>query len=462
MKLRLLVVLLTAVWLAGLSACGGDNQQEVDRDRTKTVVAGFTATPTVPPTVTPTGVPTGTVATRTPGGGPTPTPCSGGLNPVCGNGLCETGERCDDGAICLPIGEPVTEPSFQDCTATGECPDGETCEPVGGDGCARNCTLETRRIANLDPARSGAVVQIGPAGAGMVPVPLTGRQVLTTGTARDEVVIGPNGVQLTEPGHLPIVTKVVDIGFNPAPVSILLCACIRGVEVPSFGPGLSGRGLTGCGEQGLTDINVLVEQDHNTTPGDPGNSGPDAGLPDDPNCDAVSILPGGFTSEACLEGRDEACSEMRFAHTGVCNSPRVVTLSGGQAPRGSTMLNANTSITLLMDGGACGMGIEPGTDPCPHEDYGPDCVPCTDDDVPVGTANNNITTSGTATAVVYDATNTAGGLNMLVAGPGQPTDCDAILDDPEAPLAGVLVTAFPAIDAESIGDTVTGTTLASQ
>ena len=68
MKLRLLVVLLTAVLLAGLSACGGDNQQTKDRDKTKTIVAGFTKTPTPPATVTPTGVPTGTAATRTPMG----------------------------------------------------------------------------------------------------------------------------------------------------------------------------------------------------------------------------------------------------------------------------------------------------------------------------------------------------------------------------------------------------------
>jgi hypothetical protein len=126
------------------------------------------------------------------------------------------------------------------------------------------------------------------------------------------------------------------------------------------------------------------------------------------------------------------------------------------------MLMANTSIALLMDAGACGVGIPPGSDPCPHPDYGPDCVPCTDDDEAEATANNNVTTSGTSTAVIYDATNMAGGMNRQTAGPGEPTDCDAILGNPEAPLSGVLVTAFPSIDAENIGDTVTGTTLASQ
>jgi hypothetical protein len=460
MKLRLLVVFLAAVFLAGLSGCGGDNTQEKDRDRTKTVVAGFTKTPTVPPTVTPTGVPTGTVATRTPGG-PTPTPCIGGLEPMCGNGVCETGERCDDGAVCLPTGDTDTEPTFQDCSENGECPAGETCEPVGGDGCARNCTLETRRVADLDPERSGAVVRFGAGGAGVVNVPLSGTQVLITGEPRDEVAIGPNDVELTQPGEVPIVLKADEVGFNPAKVGILACACIKGVPVPGFGPELSGRGLAGCGEGGLTDINVMVEQDHNTTPGSPGNSGPDAGLPDDPNCDAVSEMPGGFTSEACLEGQDEACSEMRFSH-GVCNSPRVVTFSGGQAPRGATVLMANTVINLLMDAGACGMDIPPGSDPCPHPDYGPDCVPCTDDDVPEGIPNLNVTTSGTSTSVIYDNTNVAGTVNMQVIGPGEPTDCDAILSNPDASLSGVLVTSFPSIDAETIADSITITTLASQ
>lgn len=460
MKLRLLVVFLTVVFLAGLSACGGDNQQQKDRDRTKTIVAGFTKTPTVPPTVTPTGVPTGTVATRTPGGA-TPTPCSGGDNPICGNGVCETGERCDDGAICLPIGEPATEPTYQDCTNTGQCPAGETCEPVGGDGCARNCTLETKRVANLDPERSGAVVHFNEGGEGAIDVVLTGTQTLTTGDARDDVTIGPNGIELTPAGDMPIVIKAADVGFNPAPVGILVCACIKGVPVPSFGPGLSARGVTGCGENGLTDIDVTSEQDHNTTPGSAGNSGSAMGLPDDPNCDAVSDVGEGITSEACLEGQGEACSDPRFIHTGVCNSPRVVTFSGGEAPRGSTFFLANTVINLLMDGGACDMDIA-GMDPCPQPDYGPDCIPCTDDDVPEGVPSLNATTSGMATAIIYDNRNQAGDVNMQTVGPGQPTDCDTILGNPDAPLSGVLVTAFPAFDAEIIGDTVTETTLASQ
>jgi hypothetical protein len=123
---------------------------------------------------------------------------------------------------------------------------------------------------------------------------------------------------------------------------------------------------------------------------------------------------------------------------------------------------ANTVINLLMDAGACGMDIPPGSDPCPHPDYGPDCVPCTDDDVPEGIPNLNVTTSGTSTSVIYDNTNVAGTVNMQVIGPGEPTDCDAILSNPDASLSGVLVTSFPSIDAETIADSITITTLASQ
>lgn len=458
MKLRMLVVLLTAVCLAGLSACGGDNQQEVDRHRTATVIAGFTKTPTVPATVTPTGVPTGTVATRTPGG-PTPTPCSG-ANPICGNGACEAGEQCDDGSICLPDPSSDLEPTYQNCSATGLCPAGETCEPVGGDGCASNCTLEARRIANLDPERSGAIVHFGPTGAGIVELSLSGQQVLTTGDARDEVVVGPNGIELAQPGEVPIIIKAADVGFDPASVGILVCACINGVEVPSYGPGLSGRGFTGCGENGLTDINVMIEVDHNTTPGSPGNSGPANGLPDDPDCDLFAENIDGFISEACFEGQGEACSEPRYSHS-VCNSPTIITFSGGPAPRGSTSFTANTAIALLTDGGACDLTIA-GMDPCPFADYGPDCVPCTADDLQKGNPSLNVTTSGTSTSVIYNATNVASGLNRQTVGPGQPTNCDAILGNPDAPLAGVLVTSFPGIDTAQIGDSVTETTLASQ
>jgi hypothetical protein len=75
------------------------------------------------------------------------------LGAICGNGLLEEGEDCDDGSICLP--------SFQDCTDTGHCADGERCEPVGGDGCARNCTMETVRASSLDSEKSGALIGIG-------------------------------------------------------------------------------------------------------------------------------------------------------------------------------------------------------------------------------------------------------------------------------------------------------------
>jgi hypothetical protein len=232
--------------------------------------------------------------------------------------------------------------------------------------------------------------------------------------------------------------------------------------------------MAGCGTAGLTDVNFRVEQDHNTTPGHPANSGPELGLPDDPECDNTESVGPGLMSDACLEGTGELCSEPRFLHQGpnppaVCNSPRKLTFFGGQAPRGSVVIFNNTVIGLLRDRGRCQETRLPNGS-CEFEDYGADCLPCTDDDVVRAAPNIAPTTSGTAEVIIYDAANLSGlrispdddcGSAPCVARvSGETVDCDAIeTGGPDARLSGVLATAFPGIDAETLGDTVTTTTL---
>jgi hypothetical protein len=430
---------------------------------------------------------------------------------LCGNGTIEVGEGCDDRAVCTGVGEirrcfaddqcpagqtcgtngfclcspPDTgcvpgeacSPDgfcFLPCTGPGQCPSGE-CRPVGGDGCAANCTLETRRAGAFVPCTpdvncsplgsqrcSGACVQsiVLP-----VPVVLNGTTALVTGEIREETVLGPEGQVVTNAGEVPVAVKAADNVFAPTSVFNTVCACVKPVPNPLFGPGNSGAGVIGCGAEGLTDIDVLIQQDHNTTAGSAGNGG---GFPNDPECDD-GIFTEGVASFACRERDDAGCAEDRYLHPGICNSPRFITFSGGRAQRGSMLIFNSTSITQLSDAGACRTEPLPGA--CPFPDYGADCLACTRDDLPEVVVNVTPTTSGKARAAILDLNNMAGAQSFETAGAcggsacrveamGEPADCDLLQGNDS--LGGVLATAFPGIDSMTLRDTITTTTLAAE
>jgi hypothetical protein len=104
----------------------------------------------VPPTLTPTVVAATATATSPP---PTatstpvaPTSTPGGSGPVCGNGVVESGEQCDDGGFCVG-GNTGDATYLQPCPSNVPsgvtCAGGNTCTKFGGHGCAVNCTTET-------------------------------------------------------------------------------------------------------------------------------------------------------------------------------------------------------------------------------------------------------------------------------------------------------------------------------
>jgi hypothetical protein len=540
-----------------------------DPSSTSTVTPPATPTPpaTSPPPITPTPPSTPTRAT-TSSPTATPTPLTPPLA-VCGNGLIERGETCDDGGFC--VGDSVNiscEDNKQNCpdgrmcmnrfcvcennsqceagqecsegfcllrcTRSEDCPSGR-CKPAGGDGCAANCTDEDVRVANLDPDRSPsrAETTFGP-----IDLNLIGVQRFRTGQIRGDQVIDPQGDVVTEPGEMPVVIKAdVENGplFAPVPVAGLVCACVRQVPVPDlFGPNNSGVGKIGCGEQGLTDVDYRIFQDHNTNPSDPRNGTTiGMGLPqleDDPECDDEFVFPSGVVSKACRENRDPLCTDASATfHTDICNSPRRIEFSGGQAPRGSALIDNSTAIGLLNDNGKCKPGrIENGKcidadDPrIELKDYGPDCLPCTQDDRDMGTQENLPTTTGRATGTVYDAgfvinaeygfpvpiTDGAGnacnsddecaafercrrtcdlsgfscssdadcpgdtcrprqcevfgcgGARCLIAEEGTEFSCELLQSNPTGGLSGgALAVTFPDIDARQIGDNVTASVL---
>jgi hypothetical protein len=286
-----------------------------------------------------------------------------------------------------------------------------------------------------------------------------------------------------------------------------------------------------CGEAGIDDVDYKLRQDHNTNPdqqantfGGIGNGSAISGtlqFEDDPECDDEFVFPtSGVVSKACRERSDDPlCNDpTAFFHRNACNSPRVVEFSGGTVGAGSALGDFNTAIGLLQDAGAC--------DPmnCDFRDYGPDCMPCTEDDLDFGTEENLPATTGTAVGAVFDAGNLGGkvidiGAENTCSGPqdceiyetcgqscevsglpcssnddcdpgdscrterrcqvncgvtsrcitgstGRPFDCERLLspdvgNDPTGGLGGGrLAVTFPDIDARQIGDNVTSSVLA--
>jgi hypothetical protein len=68
---------------------------------------------------------------------------------------------------------------------------------------------------------------------------LSGTQAFRTGTRRDVDVVGLDGNVLTCPGEYPVTIKASEVIFERFRFAGLVCACIRAVGVPFFGPGNS-------------------------------------------------------------------------------------------------------------------------------------------------------------------------------------------------------------------------------
>jgi cysteine-rich repeat protein len=359
----------------------------------------------------------------------------------CGNNMVQTGEECDDG------------------------------NNFSGDGCAPNCTNESQRSGVFDSTQTIAQVQAAFALIG--PLNLTGSQTFQVGKLRNEPVMGPDGTQIFAAGEVPVGIRAVDLDIQPVSVLGAVCACVRGIPAPElFGEGMSGSGSVGCGPSGLGNTSYRIVQDHNTTPGDPGNL-TSAESPDDPECDDQTTLPGGTVSNACRELEDADCMDPeRYMHPGVCNGPRILTQINSPGQRGDAFILNNSAIGQLAGGNCDLTGPRPGgTCPAQLEDYGPDCLPCTDDDLDMGVANNLPTTTGAAEAAIVDANN---GMTTIAVGQncqgapcvaraeGQLLDCDRLMDPNGSLSGGSLVVAFPGIDTLTLADTVTTTSFVNQ
>ena len=360
-------------------------------------------TPTDPPTVIDSPTPSAT-NTAPPTRVPTPIPMgcrapNEGEAIICGDGICMAPEQCDLGGICTSGSK-----SGHPCTKPDHCPEGR-CTVVGGQAlpdddtrtCAANCTVEKERTARISES-STFLIQTG---TFQLVAPCSGIHTMLTGEDRADDTVDINGETTFASGDIPITTQADGLQMAPIPIAPLVCICIRGLGNSAFGPGNSGAGVASCGQE-LAGAGYKTVLDHRTDPiGVSSSSVEECALPADPECQATTEPFPGVTLHACREGIDADCRQISNTHRGACISPKVTTRSGS-GPLGSAFLWQSLSISLLQDNGRCSPSD------CNVSDYGPDCIPCTDDDTGYREINVSPLTTGTANGVLWNAGATPG------------------------------------------------------
>ena len=207
--------------------------------------------------------------------------------PVCGNGVVEVGEDCDQGGTCIGNAKAGTSCvraadccSTADCsgprdggvctaglklgaacTKDSDCPDGACarCQTFGGNGCAANCTAETDLVFDLLAGRvdlnTGVGLLTGTSGCVVsspvltLPLPI-GNGCLGGSTpgapCMTDSDCGAGGVCAAASetfrvgrdrgdGIIPLVVKADSVKFPRIDVGGLACACIRGVAQKTCG-----------------------------------------------------------------------------------------------------------------------------------------------------------------------------------------------------------------------------------
>ena len=164
---------------------------------------------------------------------------------MCGNGLPDPGEQCDNGGTCYAtskagqactsdvdcVGQAgdaakgVCESGTKllwACSADTDCPGSRCvkCKTVGGDDCAANCTTESNLVFKLKTPDSKSLVY----GALDVTIALNGQETLRGGKKGAD-------------GTVPFVVKQPSVSIVPNGVTVLgaACACVRAVALKTCG-----------------------------------------------------------------------------------------------------------------------------------------------------------------------------------------------------------------------------------
>jgi hypothetical protein len=262
--------------------------------------------------------------------------------PVANRGVCTS--ECTtsaDGSDCFGRGQCVAGDANllgTDCPSSG-AGDQKLCQggPTVGRPCAADAQCGTGGVCRHPCGtggkcdhRSGAFLQA----IGIVPFlsigPFTGGQDLVLGKP------GPDGV-------IPVAIPASSVHFEPVKVTGLVCACPSGIAAPEVhGPGNSGSGFIACGAGGMTNVNLDLSQDHNTTPGSPTNgqgtcaAGGRSGMVcgGDGDCPGSTCQNRGMGGGACVGGanKGKVCHADGDCPGSICVSPDDPTCSAHEPP----------------------------------------------------------------------------------------------------------------------------------
>ena len=456
---------------------------------------GATNTPAATNTPPPVNTPTRTFTIPP---SPTPTPTALALA-VCGNGVKEGDEDCDNGGICIGgsnAGRPCT--AEDQCMGNGVCVGGPHvgsgcadsstcgsgqclhCVPQGGDGCAANCTTETDVTTNFVPGVQVKQCNGGPnagmtctsntlCGTGFVctplvkpgtsgsfvhdgiiqlPIPLSGSQVVTAGRLRN--------------GILPFVVKGTTLKIPQIKVGTLACACVRGVPPKTCGGTLfdaDGQTFTtNCTPDYTAGDSLCAGKNPCTFVLGAGNSS--AGTI---NCNGLDGANLTFTQESALSPPYPPPGTPPIG-----SKPPVITLTGQGPPGSGITINSaaiGTTTESHVAGDVC-TGVPSSGTSCPGSSFGADCKFCTDDDPQSsrGTAAPLPQVTGNATAEIINSQASLQADHNI--GPftvtGNALDCSKLTTTPPQLSGQTFVGGFTNLNAPATNDIVVTNTFIAQ
>lgn len=357
---------------------------------------------------------------------------------VCGNGVVDAGEDCDNGGTCIggsDAGKSCKADSACDqsggvcldgpkrlfgCSSDADCPSSTCvhCKTFNGKGCAANCTTESTVNITLVPGDSGDGTSLVEGTSGLQ---INSGIGITVGIAFPDTTARQLLVGKEKDGKIPAVLPALTNATPGINVLGAACICLRSVVFETCGGTVWDKG-------GLPSINCSAGY---TAGGSVCDSvgkpctfvyGPDNGGAGVVGCDS-------------LDGINLTVTQDSGGSTGTSHPP-VTTMSDMGGP-GSAVFSVATELAFTLN--PC-----TGTTP----EYGGDGTFCTTDDPKEGRAVlPQVLTTGSASATVLNADlndgNTVPGTPIIFR--GNRLSCTALASGSAS--GGALAGAFPDLNA---------------